>query len=347
MMRIDPATGNIVSVEQTSFISKQESVYDSTDQDVMYKRMVAKILESFSAYLKKGSGWMLKGVVRLDITHAKNKPLKGSSHIPLPNGLGGKKTLINMQNYDKFCFKWAITRALNPVDKNPQRITKILRKQVEELNWEGIEFPTPCEEKMYKKFEENNDVSLLVSGHVGSGEDLRIIPLYVPKVRRERVVCLFFLKKGENSHYCIVRSMSRLISAQVRSDHEEIHVCDYCLNYFCSQDKLGKHTESCSKHDAVNTTFPKPGKNILKFKNIQNCVRCPIYADTESFLSPINERRGETELYQRHVMSTFCFLRERIFYRSRYVRDGKRRRRGGQDLHGKTRRSDEENLRDL
>ena len=38
-------------------------------------------------------------------------------------------------------------------------------------------------------------------------------------------------------------------------------------------------------------------------------MKCPIkiYADTESFLSPIDERRGETELYQRRVMSTFCF----------------------------------------
>ena len=103
--------------------------------------------------------------------------------------------------------------------------------------------------------------------------------------------------------------MSRLISAQVRSDHGEIYECDYCLNYFCKQEKLDKHTESCSKHDAVNTIFPEPGKNILKFKDIKNCVECPIkvYAATQSFLSPIDEKRGETELYQRHVMSTFCF----------------------------------------
>ena len=103
--------------------------------------------------------------------------------------------------------------------------------------------------------------------------------------------------------------MSRLISAQVRSDHGEKYVCDYCLNYFCSQDKLDNYMESCSKHDAVNTILPEPGKNILKFKNIQNCVECPIkiYADTESFLSPIDERRGETKLYQQHIMNTFWF----------------------------------------
>ena len=42
-----------------------------------------------------------------------------------------------MQNKDKQCFKWAVTRALNAMDKNPQRVTKELRKQSEELNWDG------------------------------------------------------------------------------------------------------------------------------------------------------------------------------------------------------------------
>ena len=263
--------------------------------------MVSKILESFSAYLKKGSGWTLKRVVRLNITRGRNKPFKGSSKIPLPEGLRGTKKLINMANKDDQCFKCATTKAFNLVkgEKNAHCITKELERQSEEFNWDGIKFPTPYEERMYKKFEV----------HVGSGDNLRIIPLYVPKVRRERIARIFFFKKNENSHYCVIRDMSRLISAQVRSDHGEIYVCDYCLNYFCSQEKLDKHTESCSKHDAVNTVFPEPDKNILKFKNIQNCVECPIkiYADTESFLVPIDEKRGETELYQRHVMSAFCF----------------------------------------
>ena len=87
MMRTDPVTWNIVSVEQAAFNSRQEAVYDATDLEDLYERMVSKILESFSAYLRKGSGWALKGVVRLDITRAENKPLKGSSHMPLPKGM--------------------------------------------------------------------------------------------------------------------------------------------------------------------------------------------------------------------------------------------------------------------
>ena len=66
---------------------------------------------------------------------------------------------------------------------------------------------------------------------------------------------------------------------------------------------------SNSKHDAVNTVMPKPARSIVKFKNIQNFVECPvkIYADFESFLEPIDKKHGETRLYQRHVPSAFCF----------------------------------------
>ena len=305
MMRTDPATGSITNVDP--FNSNQKSVYDSTDLEVMYERMIAKMLESFSTYLKNGSGWILKRIVKLDINVGKNKPIKGSSYAPLPNALRNKGALINMQNKDNQCFKWAIIRCINPTDDDPQRIKEELSKQAEELDWSAIEFPTPCSERMYKKFEKN-DVSLLVFGHETVEEETRIIPLYVPTERREKVVRLFFFKSGKNSHYCVIKSMSRLISKQTSAHHGKKYVCDYCLNYFGSQKVLDKHTESCSKHEAVNTVLPKPGENILKFKNIQNCVECPIkiYADTESFLTTIDKTSGETKLYQRHVMSTFC-----------------------------------------
>ena len=109
-----------------------------------------------------------------------------------------------MKNEDQECFKWAVTRALNPVEKDPQRVTKEFRKQSEELNWDGIEFPTPCLERVFKKFERNNNVSLLVFGHEAVGRRTCITPLYVPTERREKVVRLFFLKNNTASHYCVV-----------------------------------------------------------------------------------------------------------------------------------------------
>ena len=105
--------------------------------------------------------------------------------------------------------------------------------------------------------------------------------------------------------------MSRLLGSLASAKEHKKYVCDYCLNYFGStgsQDLLDSHAEYCSKHDAVNTILPEPGKNILRFKIIQNRVECPvkIYADFESFLIPIDKTSGNTKLYQQHVPSAFC-----------------------------------------
>ena len=99
------------------------------------------------------------------------------------------------------------------------------------------------------------------------------------------------------------------IGGQLSKNKTKRHVCDYCLNYFGSEDLLIKHTKYCSKHEAVNAIFPERGKNDeLKFKHVQNCVECPIkiYADFESFLKPINKTHGKTILYQKHTPSAFC-----------------------------------------
>ena len=308
VVKVD-STGNVVEEEETGLSSRQESVYPTTNVEKVYDRMKDKVIESFSNFMKNGSGWRTKRVVKLSITKSRLNPLRGSSHIPLPKKIAARKALINMKNEDDKCFKYAVTRALNPETKkdHAERISKELKKQATNLNLDGIEFPTPCTEKQLKTFEKNNDVSILVFGH--EGDD--IIPLYVPRERREKVVRLFFQKSkdGKNSHYCVIKSMSRLVSSQLRNHHAKTYVCDYCLNAFGNEDLLLKHEEYCSKHDAVNTIFPELGDNTLKFKNYQNGIECPIkiYADFESILEKTDKTHGKTKLYQRHVPSAFCF----------------------------------------
>ena len=113
--------------------------------------------------------------MKLSITKSKLNPLRGSSHIALPKWIEKKKALINIKNQDDECFKYAVTRALNPVEEHPERVSKQLIEQTKNYNWDRIGFPTPCSAKYFKKFEEKNNVSLNVFGHEGND----IIPLYV------------------------------------------------------------------------------------------------------------------------------------------------------------------------
>ena len=309
MERADLSTGAIEETEEAYFRTLQVPVYGATDLEGMYETMKTKMLESFSNYLRNGNGWRPRRVLRLTIRLSRNRALRGSSYLPHPKGLK-TQSLINIKNKkDNLCFPWSILRHKYPKKKDPQFIGD-LKEHFNEFNWDGIEFPTPCCEKTFKRFEKNNNVSLAVYGHevyteIEKGEEVekvRIIPLYVPAERREEVYHIFFYKDedGTKWHYNTVKSLRGLVSGQVRSHNKGkgMFICDYCLNYFGTQYK------------AVRTILPEPGKNIMKFKNIQNCIECPVkfIFDTESILKRINEMKGKTKLYQRHVMSGFCIL---------------------------------------
>ena len=107
-----------------------------SEEDVKneYPIMKEKMLESLAKYQKLGSGWRLQSIEMLEILITKFKPLNGKSHKPFPNVITKKKAVINMKNDNDKCFKWAVTRALNPVDRDAERITKILRTQAEKYN---------------------------------------------------------------------------------------------------------------------------------------------------------------------------------------------------------------------
>ena len=191
-----------------------------------------------------------------------------------------KNALVNIKNDDEECFKWHATIGyfnLQDECSTSDKVTEELRKYAEQLNFNEIEFPTPCSERVFKKFEKNNNVSLRVFGCEILPNNTNIIPLYVSKEKREKVVRLFFYENedGTKGHYCTVKDMSRLVSSQYSKKRARRNICDFCLNPFGRRDLLDKHVEYCSKHDAVNTIMPKPGRNILEFKNIQNALECP------------------------------------------------------------------------
>ena len=79
--------------------------------------------------------------MNLDLHTIEYEPLGGSSYIPLPAFLAAEEAIINLYNEDDECLKYAITRALNPVEKPYERIEKKLRETSKVLNWEGLKFP--------------------------------------------------------------------------------------------------------------------------------------------------------------------------------------------------------------
>ena len=124
-----------------------------------------------------------------------------------------------MKNEDDECFKWCVVRTMNPVENHHERITQKFRKQAEELNWKGIEFPMEVDK--IEKFEKNNPkISIYVFYLDGN-----IQPLRISEVERENNIDLLFIEEDGKKHYCLIKNLSRLLSKQVAKDEKPKVFC--------------------------------------------------------------------------------------------------------------------------
>ena len=285
MERINMKSGEVTNIV-APFVSKTEVVLKSTDVNELYDHAIDKIMKALDAFQMRGSNWRFKLVQKLEINTVVYKPLRGKSYVPLPDELAKKNAVINVKNKDDQCFKWCITRALNPADIHAERITKELRNQVEELDWSDIEFPVAMDENVIKKFENNNDVSINVFGYTEVG---RLFPLYVSKHQSERMIDLLLITDGKTKRYCWITNFNRLMTKKTEKSTHSMHYCRRCLNGYRTIDALTKHDEYCALHDAQKIVLPDPGTK-LKFEHYCRKMRVPfvIYADFESVIKPIN-----------------------------------------------------------
>ena len=174
----DPKTGD---KEEDRFGARSGTHTVTIQLEDIYDEMKNKMRENLSKFQKNGSGWRLKSIIGLEIGIVKFNPLSGSGYSKLPSAITKKKAIINMRNEKckkgkeskqcecdqceeaKMCFKWAVTRALNPVDDNPHRITEELREQAEKYKWDGIEFIVKV--KDIHIWEKNNNKFVNVYGY--------------------------------------------------------------------------------------------------------------------------------------------------------------------------------------
>ena len=69
MQRVDLSTGEIAETTEAHFRTLQTPVHVATDLQAMYEPMIAKMLEALAGYLKNGSGWRLRKVLKLTINY--------------------------------------------------------------------------------------------------------------------------------------------------------------------------------------------------------------------------------------------------------------------------------------
>ena len=131
------------------------NVYRGSDLDQIVDGMIAHMKFQIEIPALLNSRFAFDKVLHLDVNFHRLNLTRGRSYVPLPDYIANRKAVINPQNDDSECFKWAIIAADRWADigSHPERISN-LRKFVNNYDWSGLEFPVSLI-KQIRKFEIN------------------------------------------------------------------------------------------------------------------------------------------------------------------------------------------------
>ena len=314
---IDSNTGKHVSIYKTAFFNgKAKTITKVDDIEPKLNMSRQEILNVIDKWVSEGSGWVIDRTDSHYLNVTLYKPLNGSSYIKLPTELrNSKKGLINMKNEVEECFRWCHIRHINPQIKYPERIKKEDKKMINELNYDGIDFP--LSQKHYNKVEKQNSIRINVFGY----EDGQPFPIHISKETFKDQMNLLLITKDEKKHYVLIKDFNAFMYNQ--SKHKERkHFCMYCLQCFSSERILANHVNNClTINGAQAINMPKQGENVLKFNNFHKQLPIPfvIYADFEAITKKVKgykqneemekdkDRRSYTEAYQTHKDSGYGY----------------------------------------
>ena len=100
---------------------------------------------------------MLTEYVNIYIYSQASASLYTELPVKLRNSLKG---LIDIKNNGNKCFSWCHIRHLNPLKTHPERITKADKSTVNDVDYEGFEFPVS--KKVFSKIKRKNNICINV-----------------------------------------------------------------------------------------------------------------------------------------------------------------------------------------
>ena len=262
-----------------------------------------------------GSGWEVETITIVYVNVAHYQPLRGGTYLPLPAKLAKKKAIINVQNKDNECLKWALRAPLFPTGKDLQRPSKY-KKVKDGINYRGIDFPTPVGQ--IDKLEAQNR-NLAINVFSGENNEVTIHRVGKKEANVLRINLMLIVSEEEEiQHYCYVKKVSALLFDQTKHQHSK-HFCMMCLNHFTRADLLESHKKYCKGVNGTPTRIEmrEEGKNILSFQNYHKQMEVPymIYADSEALVrkipgcerGPEGEQTSYTEKIEWHEACGYAY----------------------------------------
>lgn len=293
--------------EETFYLNTTSEIIDfDTDLQVFYNDQVVPTIDQRIDDLEtRGSGFSLAEICELNVQISAFDPIFGASYFPLPIFFKNKRAIINVQNRNEECFKYAILAALCDFDVHPERMSKY-KKMQNICDFSGLTYPVDINQ--IRKFEAKNP-TISVNVYMFSSETKKVRPLRLTPAVKSKHVHLLLLTKEHNgqklSHFCWIKNLSALLSAQLSKNEHKRFFCDRCLNNFVTDEKLKQHLVYCTDKNVCQIKMPTFNDNIVEFKHRKNQLQVPfiIYADIESILKPTTceiSASDSTSAYQLH-----------------------------------------------
>ena len=98
-------------------------------------RSFEEILYIIDNWINEESGWIIESTQSQYVNISIYTPLSGSTYIELPDKLKNPmKGLTNIKNNGNKCFLWCHIKHLNPSKIHPERIAKVDKNMVNDLD---------------------------------------------------------------------------------------------------------------------------------------------------------------------------------------------------------------------
>ena len=109
---------------ELAFNSRMTDVYQGSNLDEIVHGMIAHMNTQIKNPALLNSRFRFDEVLFLDVNFHRLNLTQGSSYLPPPDWIAKKKAIINPQNDDEECFKWAVIAA-SVIVKDPQCMSNL------------------------------------------------------------------------------------------------------------------------------------------------------------------------------------------------------------------------------
>ena len=265
---------------QIDKVTKSFEILNENDIEAALTNIRKNINENFEK-LSKNSRDQFLCFKKLEINIFKYQALKKhiGSYIELPKSLQ-RQGLINIKNTDNYCFIWSYIRYINPLNKNPNRITKkddeLFNNIYEKLKY--FEFPLKINKNNIEKIENILKINICI---LSADKNNNVLPMFASENNHKNDLNLFYYK----NHICLIKDLNKYLHRNNKNINKT-YFCARCLNSFISEENLNNHKNLCLKYNKKSEKLILPKeKSILKFEKIEHMIKTPftIYYDIETY----------------------------------------------------------------